>query len=188
MNDIQLIEDTIFPELRRRFFDIPFGNSAFQNIKFVMEAQYTPERGYRAIGLRLHDRINALNEARFNLRRREVDIAELQDRIKSEDGYSQQRAQIDLEEKEVQLPYLMKLVNDAIIEVATLWAEVQKFPEFTREQFEAAEQGHFEVRLKRQVQGLTGAADSLDLITAHNTEFSKMLEHTKQRLLEDKGP
>ena len=188
MNDIVKAEE-IMSEFDRRFFNIPFGNSAYQNIKFVMEAQYTPERAYRALGLRLADRLNALNEARFNLQRREVDIEELQEKLAGEipDKFTRRRLEIDLAEKQSTANYTTKMVSDALAEVATLWGEIQKFPEFTREQFEAAEQQHFEIRLKRQVQGVTGAIDSLDLITKNNGEFSKMLEHTKTVLLEDKG-
>ena len=175
----------ILSEFDRRFFAIPFGNSDFQNRKFVMEAQYTPERAYRAIGLRLADRLQALNEARFNLQRREVDIEELQEKLAGElPKFERRRLEIDLAEKQSNANYTAKMVNDALVEVDTLWTEAQKFPEFTREQFESAEQQHFEIRLKRQVQGLTGAADSLDLITAHNGEFAKMLEFTKIKLIE----
>jgi len=175
----------ILSEFDRRFFAIPFGNSDFQNRKFVMEAQYTPERAYRAIGLRLADRLQALNEARFNLQRREVDIEELQEKLAGElPKFERRRLEIDLAEKQSNANYTAKMVNDALVEVDTLWGEIQKFPEFTREQFESAEQQHFEIRLKRQVQGLTGAADSLDLITTNNGEFAKMLEFTKTKLIE----
>jgi len=185
MNDVS----QVLSEFDRRFFAIPFGNSDFQNRKFVMEAQYTPERAYRALGLRLADRLNALNEARFNLQRREVDIEELQEKLAGNwvDKFTRRRLEIDLAEKQSTANYITKMVNDALAEVATLWGEIQKFPEFTREQFEAAEQQHFEIRLKRQVQGVTGAIDSLDLITKNTGEFSRMLEHTKTVLLEDKG-
>ena len=71
----------ISKEFELRFFDIPFGNSAFQNKKFIMEAQYTPARGYRAIGLRLADRIQALKEYEFSLRLEEVDIEELEEKL-----------------------------------------------------------------------------------------------------------
>ena len=181
----ELLTTEIVSEFDRRFFAIPFGNSDFQNRKFVMEAQYTPERAYRALGLRLADRLQALNEARFNLQRREVDIEELQEKLAGRilNKFERRRLEIDLAEKQSNANYTAKMVNDALVEVDTLWTEAQKFPEFTREQFESAEQQHFEIRLKRQVHGLTGAADSLDLITAHNGEFSKMLELTKTKLI-----
>ncbi|MFA5428885.1 MAG: hypothetical protein WC279_11845 [Sulfurimonas sp.] len=183
MNDVS----QVLSEFDRRFFAIPFGNSDFQNRKFVMEAQYTPERAYRALGLRLADRLNALNEARFNLQRREVDIEELQEKLAGElPKFDRRRLEIDLAEKQSTANYITKMVNDALAEVATLWGEIQKFPEFTREQFEAAEQQHFEIRLKRQVQGVTGAIDSLDLITKNNGEFSKMLEHVKTQMIVEK--
>jgi len=180
----ELLTTEIVSEFDRRFFAIPFGNSDFQNRKFVMEAQYTPERAYRALGLRLADRLQALNEARFSLQRREVDIEELQEKLAGDlPKFERRRLEIDLAEKQSNANYTAKMVNDALVEVDTLWTEAQKFPEFTREQFESAEQQHFEIRLKRQVHGLTGAADSLDLITAHNGEFAKMLEFTKTKLI-----
>ena len=180
----ELLTTEIVSEFDRRFFAIPFGNSDFQNRKFVMEAQYTPERAYHALGHRLADRLQALNEARFSLQRREVDIEELQEKLAGDlPKFERRRLEIDLAEKQSNANYTAKMVNDALVEVDTLWTEAQKFPEFTREQFESAEQQHFEIRLKRQVHGLTGAADSLDLITAHNGEFAKMLEFTKTKLI-----
>ena len=121
----------------RRFFDIPFGNSDFQNRKFIKEAQFTPARAYRALGLRLLDRINALREAKFSFDEIKIDIDELLDRQRSEIGvFELRRIDLNLKRKNAQLHNMEKLVNDAAHEVKFLWSEVESFPEFTRKQFE----------------------------------------------------
>lgn len=43
----------IVSELYESFDNIPFENSDFQNENFVISSQITPERAYRAIGLRM---------------------------------------------------------------------------------------------------------------------------------------
>ena len=177
---------TLEAEFNKRFFDIPFGNSAFQNIKFVMEAQYTPGRGYRAIGLRLADRIQALKETEFRLRKDAVDIEELEYTIaNSSNAFEVRRAKIDLEQKLSTTEYTKKLINDAAVECKVMWDQVQKFPEYTREQFESEELEHFKISLQRQTEGVSGALDSLDIITHNAGEFGKTIEHCKKKLLLD---
>ena len=155
----------------RRFFDIPFGNSDFQNRKFIKEAQFTPARAYRALGLRLLDRINALREAKFSFDEIKIDIDELLDRQRSEIGvFELRRIDLNLKRKNAQLHNMEKLVNDAAHEVKFLWSEVESFPEFTRKQFEAGEHEHFLIRFKRN-----GDAASLDMITNNDKEFDRML-------------
>ena len=170
MNSVKQTNN-IVEEFNRRFFDIPFGNSDFQNRKFIKEAQFTPARAYRALGLRLLDRINALREAKFSFDEIKIDIDELLDRRKNEkDAFGLRRISLNLKRKNVQLHNMKKLVNDAAHEVKFLWSEVEAFPEFTRKQFEAGEHEHFLIRFKRN-----GDAANLDMITNNDEEFDRML-------------
>ena len=188
--EIARVSRDIIEEIEERFFDIPFGNSDFQNNRFIKDAQYTPCRGYRALGLKIMSRIKSLNEARFSLKKLGIDVEELEHKISKEKNwltgnrFQLRRYEIDLEEKQSSLNYTEKLVNDAIHECKMLWKEIIKFPKFTREQFEAEEMEHFKIRLQRQVEGCEGAVDSLDLITVNDGEFDRMLESVKQNLLE----
>ena len=73
--------DDVINEINEAFFDIPFENSEFQTENFVIAASITPERAYRAIGLRLQSRLRALQEAKFGAAKEDIDIEELEAKI-----------------------------------------------------------------------------------------------------------
>lgn len=151
--------DNILKELEAAFFDIPFENSAFQTIA----AQITPERAYRAIGLRMSAKLRALNEAKYGRMKEDIDIDELREKIASIDTskWDKARAEIDIMQKLENRTYTDKLINDALAELSLLYKHFKSLPKFTREQFEAGERRHFEQSLQRQVLGLAGAKESL---------------------------
>ena len=153
----------VLQELEKAFHDIPFENSAFQNRAFVMAAQLTPERAYRAIGLRMFAKIRALKEAAYGRRKEDVEIRRRQAIIDNEnaDEFDREIARIEIEEKMEARAWTDKLINDALAELNTLYAEFKKYPQFTREQFEQGEQAHFEKRLNRQLKVGEGAAGAL---------------------------
>ena len=47
----------------------------------MVAAQVTPERAYRAIGLRMHSKVQAVLEAKHARAKEDIDIEELQDKI-----------------------------------------------------------------------------------------------------------
>lgn len=153
----------VLTEIDAAFYDIPFENSEFQNKNFVIASQVTPERAYRAIGLRLSSKIRALKEAQFSIELENIDIAELEEKIAdpNTNKWDRKRFQIEIDKKLSNRPFTKKLVNDAIAEVNTLYAQFKTYPTYTREQFEAGEQVHFETKLVRQIQGIVGAHESL---------------------------
>lgn len=156
--------EDIVKEIEEAFFDIPFENSQFQTECFVINAQLTPERAYRAIGLRMHNRLRALREAQFHRMREDVDIDELRHQIHHDPTLSPwdiRRKEITIQEKLSNRSFTDKLINDAIKELNVLYFHFQRLPRFTREQFEAAEAAYFEQSLTRQLQGVVGAAESL---------------------------
>ncbi len=130
------------------FKNVPFGNSVFQ-IKHFTDGQETPERRYRHCLLQLHQKRATLKECEFRRRRIDIDIAELKSKIKmiNSDSFDRQRLEIDLEEKEYGLEAEIKLIEDCLTEVATFEALLKDLPEFTREEFEGAEQIYWERRL-----------------------------------------
>jgi len=164
-NDVITIDnaETILDELEDAFFDIPFENSAYQTNHFVVDAQLTPERAYRAIGLRMSNRMRALREAQFGRRREDVDIDELRAKIAdtATSEWDRRRAAIDIEQKLVNRRFTGKLINDAIAELNVLYRRFQALPRFTRAQFEDGEAGHFVEKLGRQARGITGPYESL---------------------------
>jgi hypothetical protein len=159
MENIELV----LTEIQDAFYDIPFENSHFQNEVFVLSSQITPERAYRALGLRMSAKIRALKENSFNERKNEIRIAELKEQIESTDfsSWDKMRAQLEIEQIESNYSYNNKLKNDAIQELNTLYAHFKALPRFTREQFELAERNHFQQKLTRQVNNITGGVESL---------------------------
>jgi hypothetical protein len=60
--------NNILKEIQEDSFDIPFGNSDYQTIHFMINSSNTPQRAYRNILLRLKDRISAMQENSFNIK------------------------------------------------------------------------------------------------------------------------
>lgn len=143
----------VLAELEEAFRDIPFENSAFQTKAFVIAAQLTPARAYRAIGLRMFDRIRALKENEFESRKIDVDLQELREKLTHwrTSKFDKMRAEIEIERIESRRNGVDKLKGDALRELELLYSEFKKLPKYTRAQFEAEEAAHFELRLARQV-------------------------------------
>ena len=141
-------------ELYNQFEELPFGNSDFQNKYFVINSQITPARAFRALCLRLRDRINALLEAYYNLKKEDIDIEELEEKLKTEKNiYEKRRIELDIEFKKLKRIDIKKLVDDAIHEVNYLLNLYNQFPTITREEFESEEEEYFKKKLTTQLIG-----------------------------------
>lgn len=160
----------IIEEINLASQEIPFGNSDFQNINFVVKAELTTGRAYRACLLRLNDRLNALRENYYNLELEDIDIEEMEEKVKNEntDKFEKRRLLVKIEQKKVNRSYIKKLVDDAIIEVETLYKAFKQLPKITRKEFEQEEQKHYELKLTRDAQlavsfgGVAGQIKSLE--------------------------
>lgn len=165
MNNLTTLQSTneALLNIEKRFYNIPFENSNFQNNAFVVAAQITPERAYRAIGLRIHSKLRALQENYFNERKSEIRIGELQELIASStiSKWDKMRHELEIEQILTGRPYTEKLKNDAMQEIACLYSHLEKLPEYTREEFEAGELQHFVETSKRQTNGIIGGQESL---------------------------
>lgn len=153
----------IVNEILDAFFDIPFENSAYQTEAFVIAAEITPERAYRAVGLRMMSKINALKETDFTIKRVQIDIDEIEFKLQNVelDQFERRRLILKKEEAQSSVRWTQKLANDAVSELNVLYRHFKALPKYTREQFESAEKVHFEQRLMRQVVGLDGAKVAL---------------------------
>ena len=156
MNEIEKIEQEVkninINELYEAFKEIPFGNSDFQNRYFVVNSQLTPARAFRAVCLRLRDRIRALMEAYYELQKENIDIEEMEEKVKTEaNKYEEMRLEIEIEKKKMQRIDTEKLVQDAIHETKYLLKLYEELPHPKREEFEAEELEHFEKYLKVQL-------------------------------------
>ncbi len=154
----------VIEEYEEGFFHIPFGNSRFQIENFIINAAHTPERAYRAIGLTMRAKIQALREAYYALKKQEVDIEEAQEKVASHyhTKWEKKRAAIDIEQKEEMRRDTKKLINDALAELSYLYGVFKKMPRYTREEFEAGERRYFEIRLNKMALGIQGPLESLD--------------------------
>ncbi|HPB33787.1 MAG TPA: hypothetical protein PLW61_03385 [Caldisericia bacterium] len=141
-------------KLYSQFEELPFGNSDFQNKYFIINSQYTPARAFRSLCLRLRDRINALLEAYYNLKKEDIDIEELEEKLKTEKNiYEKRRIELDIEFKKLKRIDIKKLVDDAIHEVNYLLNLYNQFPTITREEFESEEEEYFKKKLTTQLIG-----------------------------------
>lgn len=167
-------------ELHKRLWEIPFDNSQFQNEHFVLNASLTKERAYRAAALKLQSKLNALIEAGFQRRRDNIEIQKLQRSIEKEtDELEKELLQISIDEIKAKMFYKEKLAHDAMVEANQMLEFINSCPEYSRQDFENAERNHFEVRLTKELQGITGAAKSLE-------DMGIQLVPIMQHLIEDK--
>ena len=135
----------VLQDVAERFFDIPFENSAFQNQFFIEAAQITPARAYRALGLRLRAKIKAVKHARNESDLRQVDRDEFEDKLTDPDvnEFDKRRARIEIRKIDEEELEQQKLINDALVDITTTYQLLQKYPKYTREQFENEERQHF---------------------------------------------
>jgi len=164
MDNFKSLEDAspAIKEMTEAFREIPFGNSQFQIDNFVINSQHTPERMYRAACLSASAKIRALREAVYSRKQEDIDIAEIEAKLKTAQGFEKQRLELDKQQKLENREYTNKLVEDALYELSRLYNTFKNLPKFTRTEFEAGEQKHFEIRLKKAVLGIQGARESLD--------------------------
>lgn len=153
----------VIAEIESAFYDIPFENSAFQTENFVIAGQITPERAYRAIGLRMHKKLIAVQEALISREKGEVEEEELREKIDSPDynRFEKRKFELDLKKRQIYKPFTDKLLNDAITELNILYKHFKALPKYTRAEFEAGERRHFLEDLNRKALGLDGAKSSL---------------------------
>lgn len=147
-------------DLHSRFEQIPLGNSDFQEEHFVIADALTPTRAYRQICLQLQANLNALREAYYEQKRTEIKIAQLRS-DPAVNEFDKQLQQIDIEELRWKLKDLRLRVKNFNHSVQLLTGHLERFPRFTRKQFEAGEQEYYELHLGNQLAGVVGAKKDL---------------------------
>lgn len=155
--------DELLKDLDWRSTSIPFGNSDFQNSHFVVGTQDGQARQYRAALLRAQDRRRALEEEKYRRAIEDIDIEEIQEALSSGvlSKFEKRRKELELEKKLNDRRHSDKLIGDAIHELHTLYQIISAHPSYTREEFESLEAQHYLSNLGRQIEGKTGAAESL---------------------------
>lgn len=146
--------------------EVPFGNSDYQNRQAIVNDELTPMRAYRHAALRITNRLNALMESYYHLRRTNIEIQKLERGLALEtDELERELLQIDIEQKRAGLPYTKKLVADAIREIESLYPVIETLGKVTREQFELEEGDHFAKKLGVPAQIAQQADDLYQSIT-----------------------
>lgn len=159
LNDVPNILD----EIKNAFFDIPFENSTFQTEAFIISAEMTPERSYRAIGLKMLTSIRTVENYLLSEKELQIDLDEIEYRLQNNNlsDFERRREEVKKEKILLSRSWNEKLLNDLLVELNVLYKHFKKMPKYTREQFESAERLHFEQKLGRQVLGIDGARMSL---------------------------
>ena len=145
MFELEKFNDAI-QNVEKRALQIPFGNSKYQIDSIVAESQ-TPERAYRALLLNFEKRFNDLKSGSINRRKQEVKIKQLKrDSDIEQDEFKKELMLLEIEEIATVFEYENKLAADCIEELRYMQSMIEKMPEYSRADFEAAEKGHFELR------------------------------------------
>ena len=175
---------SILEELEGAFFDIPFENSAFQTKTFVVAAQLTPGRAYRTLGLGMLSKIRTVQSQAIGNQRRSIKEKQLREKISNEElgSYAQQLLELDLQELTQGERWEKKLLNDALVDLHTMYTEFKKRPKYTRAAFEAEEEAHFTEKLTRDAKGVRGAAEALTNMAADAPNWDKLVEKAKEGL------
>lgn len=165
-------------ELEQAFFDIPFENSWFQTHNFVLAAEKTPGRAYRALGLRIMDRIQAVKHNIVKAELAQVDYEENEYKCSLPETSEFERRRLLLKNKEIEegRKWGDKLMNDALKEISMLYAEFKKYPRYTREQFESEEALHFQIDLEQQMETGGGAKESIFNMSVNQIKLQQFLD------------
>ena len=184
----------LLSEIETAFFDIPFGNTRFQQENFVFASSITPQRAYRTLGLTIHALITTLRDQQLGIMEAKIDIDELLHKLQDPaiDEFEKRRLDIKYLRLTQDSKWREKLINDAIEELKFYYEKFKAFPKFTREEFEQGEKTYFEQSLRRQLVGLTGTKEALmnmtdDIKTMENFEglIKNLTDETlRQNLLE----
>lgn len=137
--------DQINRSWMERAWDIPFENSDYQEFSQVIAAEQTPARSYRHLLLRMRNKIDALDELKNTVNLLQIELEELKhisDTHKND--FTRRKALVKIQSKTSKLDYVAKLTNDAIHSLSVMYGWLQKFPTYTREQFESEEKEHFD--------------------------------------------
>lgn len=162
--------------------DIPFGNSDLQNRMVIVNDEKTPCRAARHAGLRIMNRIEALRENYYSLRKNDIEIRMLErDKANVRDDLQKELLQLEIERRLSGMRYTKKLIKDAIREIEVLIPVLDAVGKITREQFEKEEREHY--RLKHP--DIEVPPEDCDLYARITKELKEapLLEATK--LLED---
>ena len=181
--------------------DVPFGNSDWQNRHAIVNEELTPYRAYRQSALRIINRFNALREAYYGLKEKEIEAQEQRDKLSRpwwkpgaiRSKYERHRTVLKLERAEGDIPWTKKLIADALNEITCLLPVITAIGPLSRDEFEGQEHVHFEKKLKRELPKPDADLYALLMDTAkmlpnkndtYEMEFMDALHHCAVQMIE----
>lgn len=159
----------IAKDIQERAFDIPFGNSDFQE-NVHTQGSLTPGREYRHLLLQCNKYVKAIKHNEFQHRRKRLDIEEAKEKLSKlspeSDYHEYNRILIDLEEFEFEEGNLKHLLADALHSLNNVYSQLKSCHKYTREEFELEEEIHYRLKFKNDLEGKVGAAGHLHTLNA----------------------
>lgn len=145
--------DEFFTNFYKVIGEIPFEHSAFQ-IKQMILSKESPERILRQCCLEMHSKLEALNKARFNWKKNNVNIRKLQSEIDDENTneFDRELKAIEIEELENGMRVQEKFIKDALIDLSIYHAIYDELPKPTRKKFEESEKQYWHTRIVQDAQ------------------------------------
>lgn len=144
-----------------KFKEVPFGNSLYQEINFVIGSSLTPGRAYRQIGLKIQELLVNLQEAWYKCRLGQLQIEKMKKKIgQTDDEIDRKIIALKIEKKSSENLIHKKLLRDAIVSLQFMYSVLDIFPEYSGEKFEAEEAAHFQISLDRQLNNVVGAIEA----------------------------
>lgn len=142
--------------------EVPWGNSDWQNHHAIVNMELTAERAYRHASLRIMNRLQALQECYYSIKKDEIQIERHKRKATAGDDLDKREAEIEIDQILSRRAYTKKLIGDAIGEIKSLAPVIQKIGHLSRQQFEAAEEQHFIKVYKNQILGKPEALVALE--------------------------
>lgn len=144
-----------------------FGQSTFQTHMFAVATHGYDARTYRQVLIELSNKLTALKKCRVRRKKLEAEMKIIEKKIaKQSDPDRRTILECELEDKRIDLDGEEKLIIDAAKEFNYLWAEFEKRPQITSEQFEAEEKEYWKTRIVRQAQLSVAHIGTIDPGTA----------------------
>lgn len=173
--------DEIITGLKERLDDVSFSQSEFQDKYFVEAAARTPARAYQTILIQIQCILDAVQKARFDLRRNGIEQKRLSAELAKADldEYALELAQIDLEEKQWDALSIQKRIDDESKRLENFWNRLKDYGRYTPELFEAEESTHFALRLENQIKGVVGAREAIANVTEDAPRLSEFLSGSR---------
>lgn len=137
-------------QLRSDILAIQQPRSNYQLEKFVVGAHDMPGRQRMQALLELQVKLFTIRRDQLSLKKLEIEIAQLDEKMKSEEGAAADLIQIEIEQLKLNRAEKELHRMGSVREAETLLEILHLLPSYTREQLQAEEEEYWRRRLQRQ--------------------------------------